>query len=221
MTRLLPLLFALLLSAHGATAAGPITGQASVIDGDTVEIHGTRIRLHGIDAPESGQSCEARGKAWRCGQQAALALSDRIARRTVSCTAKDRDRYGRVVAVCRAGTEDLNGWMVAQGWALAYRQYSGDYVRQEASASAGKLGIWRGAFVPPWGWRRGKRLGAAEVSQAGKCTLKGNISRSGARIYHVPGGYYYDRTRIDASKGERWFCSEAEAQAAGWHRSKR
>ncbi|MEX2453683.1 MAG: thermonuclease family protein [Rhodospirillaceae bacterium] len=225
MIRILSLFLTILISSAAATAAEPIVGQASVIDGDTLDIHGARIRFHGIDAPESGQSCSAAGKAWRCGQQAALALSDRIGKKVVSCAPKDRDRYGRVVAVCSAGGEDLNGWMVAEGWALAYRQYSSDYVSREQAASIAKLGIWRGEFVPPWDWRRGTRLSTAAASPAaetaGKCLIKGNIGKGNARIYHVPGGAFYERTRIDASKGEKLFCSEAEAQAAGWRRSKR
>jgi endonuclease YncB( thermonuclease family) len=127
-----------------------ITGRASVIDGDTIEIHGTRIRLFGIDAPESDQSCTVHGKEFRCGQRAAFALSDEIGNRVVSCQPKDRDRYGRVVAVCLAGGEDINAWMVAKGWALAYRHYSNDYVSQEEQAAKLKIGIWQGEFVPPW-----------------------------------------------------------------------
>jgi endonuclease YncB( thermonuclease family) len=134
-----------------------LTGQASVIDGDTLEIHGQRIRLFGIDAPESRQTCEAAGQTYRCGQQAALALANRIGQLTVACEPRDTDRYGRIVAICRAGAEDLNGWMVAQGWALAYRQYSAAYVGRENAAHAAGLGIWRGAFTAPWDWRRGDR----------------------------------------------------------------
>jgi endonuclease YncB( thermonuclease family) len=97
-----------------------LAGRASVIDGDTIEIHGKRIRLFGVDAPESRQTCEAAGQTYRCGQQAALALADYIGQQTVAFEPRDTDRYGRIVAVCRAAAEDLNGWMVAQGWALAY-----------------------------------------------------------------------------------------------------
>ena len=214
----------ILLFTYGTPVHAQITtGPTSVIDGDTLDIHGTRIRLFGIDAPESGQSCVTDGKRWRCGQQASLALADKIGRRTVSCEQRDIDRYKRIVAVCRAGGEDLNAWMVSQGWALAYRHYSADYIRQEDGASRRKLGIWRGDFVAPWEWRRGTRLatGAARTKQAGDCRIKGNIGRRGVRVYHLPGATYYDRTRIDTSKGERWFCSEAEARAAGWGRSRR
>jgi endonuclease YncB( thermonuclease family) len=93
----------------------------------------------------------------RCGQQAAFALADMIGNKTVECRPKDRDRYGRVVAVCLAGGKDLNAWMVANGLALAYRQYWTDYVSQEQQAAGSKLGMWRGEFIPPWEWRRGNR----------------------------------------------------------------
>jgi endonuclease YncB( thermonuclease family) len=220
-----------------------IIGQASVIDGDTIEIHRTRIRLYGIDAPESGQTCLVEGSPTRCGQQAALALADKIASHIVTCEPKDRDRYDRVVAICRAAGEDLNAWMVAQGMAVAYRQYSIDYVPQEEQAAASKRGIWKGEFIFPWDWRRANQnneyrvlprsfksapsiSGSSNSAQSnspasGQCLIKGNMSQSGERIYHVPGGDFYDRTVINVAKGERWFCSEEEARAAGWRRSRR
>jgi endonuclease YncB( thermonuclease family) len=216
---------ALLVIAPATANAEAITGQVSVIDGDTIEIHGTRIRLHGIDAPESAQHCTANEKQFRCGQLAAMALSDKIGSQTVSCEARDTDRYGRIVGVCRASGEDLNAWMVAEGWAMAYREYSTDYVNHENAASASKRGLWKTEFMPPWEWRRVQRAEAAEPKpqhgQQPECSIKGNISRSGERIYHVPGGQYYGATQVNTSKDERWFCSEAEARAAGWRRSKR
>ena len=137
------------------STAAALAGVASVIDGDTIEIHGQRIRFHGIDAPESAQLCkDAQGKDYRCGQRAALALSDRIGRRPVTCEQRDVDRYKRVVAVCRAGPEDLNGWLVLEGWAMAYRQYSADYAAHEGEARSAGRGIWSGEFTPPWEWRK-------------------------------------------------------------------
>lgn len=138
-------------------AAELIAGTASVIDGDTLEIHGRRIRLHGIDAPESRQTCRQGDREIRCGQQAALALADRIARRPVSCEVRDMDRYGRSVARCSAGGEDLNGWMVAQGHAVAYRQYSKDYVTLEEHARAVKQCIWATEFMMPAEWRKASK----------------------------------------------------------------
>ena len=104
--------------------------------------------------------------------------------------------------------------MVADGWAMAYREYSLDYVPQEDDARSAKRGIWQTEFVPPWDWRKQKRTQTEAKQQAG-CVIKGNIStRTGERIYHVPGGQYYDKTAISTSAVERWFCSEAEARAA-------
>jgi endonuclease YncB( thermonuclease family) len=137
---------------------GQIVGVASVVDGDTLSIHGTRIRFHGIDAPESAQLCtDGTGRSWRCGQRAALALADRIGRSTVSCQPNGKDQYGRVLAVCYQGSEDLNRWMVAEGWAVAYRHYSADYVAPERAAKAARKNIWASRFDMPWDWRRGHR----------------------------------------------------------------
>ena len=105
-------------------ALADVTGIASVIDGDTIEVHGQRIRLHGIDAPESRQLCRLDGKPWQCGKDATNALARKIARRPVTC-------------------EDLEKWMVQQGLALAYRRYSLDYVDEEADAQAARHLGWR------------------------------------------------------------------------------
>ena len=220
MARILILCLALSATSLALPAQANIVGRASVIDGDTIEIYGQRVRLFGIDAPESAQTCDAAGTRWRCGHLAALALDEKIASRPVDCTEKDRDRYHRIVAVCRVDGEDLGAWLVVEGWAMAYRHYSTAYVAQEEAAHAAHRRIWRGTFVPPWDWRRGRRI-EPTASDASDCKIKGNISAKGVRIYHIPGGQYYDRTVITPSKGEKWFCSEAEARAAGWRRSKR
>jgi endonuclease YncB( thermonuclease family) len=213
-------------------ATGIIESLAKVIDGDTLHIAGQRVRLHGIDAPESAQQCkDAKGAEYRCGQEATAALAKRIGQQPISCKGTDIDRYGRIIAVCRQGAEDINAWMVSQGWAMAYRTYSLDYVSEEGQARAARRGVWRGEFTPPWDWRTSQRdepdrqvtsprSDSQGPATAGGCRIKGNISSKGERIYHVPGGRWYDPTKIDAGAGERWFCTEAEARAAGWRPSK-
>ena len=195
--------------------AGALSGPAYVLDGDTLEVGGVRVRMRGIDAPEGAQSCRAAGRSWPCGHEATRALKRRIGSKRVECKGRDRDTYGRVLAPCSAAGQDLGAWMVAQGWAFSDR-FSRAYAAEESAARRARRGVWRGEVVPPWEWRKGKRLAGAS-----RCDIKGNISRSGKRIYHVPGGSYYTRTRIDTSRGERWFCSEQAARAAGWRRSKR
>jgi endonuclease YncB( thermonuclease family) len=137
-----------------------IVGVATVTDGDTIKIHDQRIRLHGIDAPESAQECRrSDGSRWSCGQQAALALQDLIDRRPVTCARQNTDRYRRIVAKCSVGDTDINAWLVTNGWAVAYRRYSSDYVGAETMARASGLGIWSSEFAMPWDWRRDKRSG--------------------------------------------------------------
>ena len=211
------------------TIQSDVAGRARVIDGDTIEVQSARIRLYGIDAPESAQRCREGNRRWSCGEQATRALAGRIHGRSVACEARDQDRYGRIVAVCRHDGRDVNAWMVDQGWAMAYRRYSTAYVDQEAAAKRARRGLWRGDFVRPWDWRRGNRLKSdtrdaprASSGDRRDCNIKGNVSyNSGKRIYHMPGDRNYERTRISTSRGERYFCTEAEARAAGWRRAGR
>ena len=198
-----------------------LVGRASVIDGDTFKIDNISIRLHGIDAPESDQSCQkADGKSYRCGQVATRRMVQYTKGKNVTCNVNGEDRYKRLIAVCYADNQDLNALLVSDGLALAYRQYSKKYVNAERTAKLNKVGLWQGNFVEPWDWRRGKRLVEKNTNQSGECTIKGNISSSG-KIYHTLSSPWYKKTKINIGKGERWFCSEAEAKAAGWRPPKR
>lgn len=153
----------LLLTTSGIVlpAPPPKVGVASVIDGDTLEIHGQRIRLFGVDAPESGQRClNGGGQLYRCGKDSAFALSGLIGESTVKCEARDsgKDRYGRMVAECFLGPASLNEWLVRYGHAVAYRRYAKDFVSAEDLARTARRGVWAGAFINPAEWRKGGRL---------------------------------------------------------------
>jgi endonuclease YncB( thermonuclease family) len=124
---------------------------AFVVDGDSLRVDGKAVRLWGIDAPELGQTCrDASGRSWACGEAAAASLRGMIERDpAVTCEPKDRDRYGRLVALCRNSLGDLGAMQVARGMAVAYTRYSTAYADHEAAARAEKLGLWAGEFTMP------------------------------------------------------------------------
>jgi len=221
-----------------------------VVDGDTIKVQlssgPVSVRFDSIDAPEKNQP-------W--GLDARAALASRLDGQGVQLDVKTQDRYERLVAVVYLNDENINGWMVQQGNAWAYRDYLSDpaYCAWEGVARAGRKGLW--SLAPrsrhaPWEWRQSERgeavrftdysneavancIATAQRAEASaqpvagqvtrtavplipaECLIKGNISQNG-RIYHVPGSPSYGQTRIDIAAGERWFCTEEEARAAGW-----
>ena len=150
MTRLLA---ALIIIFATPAIAQTMEGRASVIDGDTIEISGERIRLNGVDAPESWQRCsDEGGKEYRCGKDAAFALDDWLAAsRPTRCEFVERDRYGRMVGNCfRADGASVGEWLVRSGWAVDWVRYSGgEFADAQDDARRNGRGIWRGAFEQP------------------------------------------------------------------------
>lgn len=218
-TAALVLVAALAFPAH----AQVITGSATAADGDSLVVAGQKVRLFGIDAPELAQTCQRDGEAWACGQAAKEQLSALVAGAQVRCTRLSTDSYGRAVSTCTAGSEDLNRVLVENGWATAYREYSLDYADAELRAKRDGLGIWSSTFQMPADFRHAgqprDRAAAARAStprpsRVSGCVIKGNRNRRGQWIYHLPGMPYYEATRP-----EEIFCSEAEAQAAGYRRA--
>ncbi|KAL6757559.1 hypothetical protein V8C86DRAFT_2622388 [Haematococcus lacustris] len=307
-------------------APDTFVGTARVVDGDTLYIGSEKFRLYGVDAPETKQTCtDGVGQSYACGLVAKDALTQKIGNQPVSCKVRERDQYGRGVAVCSlapggvmgmvsggAGAEELNSWLVKNGLAVAYREYGKDYIPVEEGAKAAKKGVWAGAFQYPATWRKEAKSGvqqppllvpppsapaapppgvpqpipltppaapgndsfsfslaaaAAAAAATGGVPLaaalpnlpslppglplplpnqgivlsapsaaspaaiipapplfcgpgvkpvKGNISGKGEKIYHLPGGAYYDKVLIEPEKGEQYFCTEQQAIAAGY-----
>ena len=204
----------------------PIAGAVRVVDGDSLHVGTTEVRLFGVDAFEGRQVCVRDGNPWRCGEAAANELRKLTAGHAVTCDKRDTDSYGRTVAVCTNGAVDLGAELTRAGLALAYRQYSDDYVDEEDEARAARRGAWAGDFTDPWDARRAGETQERQQPQSGSSNavggcrgtgIKGNISKpSGERIYHTRDSSSYEETRIDESDGERWFCTEEDARRAGW-----
>jgi endonuclease YncB( thermonuclease family) len=138
---------------------GIIVGYARVIDGDTLELSGTKIRLDGIDAPESMQTCVINAQAYRCGERAMQALVDLVKGHTVRCEPTGMDRYRRTIARCRTDESgvNINSWLVSEGLAVAYRRYSREYIPEEYLARIAGRGLWAGTFQMPWEFRAERR----------------------------------------------------------------
>lgn len=205
-----------LSGAWGVTpSAAPLSGYAQVIDGDTLDIAGARVRLEGIDAPEMAQTCvRGSGTSWSCGREAQKALERMTRDQVVMCDPTGTDKYHRTLALCFAGGESLNAALIKAGLARAFVKYSNAFVAEERAAQAARLGIWQGDNIAPWEFRAGRWSSAESGAPAG-CAIKGNVSSKG-RIYHVPWSTWYDKVKVDEARGERWFCSEDEAISAGW-----
>ena len=131
-----------------------IFGKAQVTDGDTIKIHREKIRLHGIDAPEKKQTCKIDNEEWYCGKQSTKELKKLISNQKVKCITNDVDIYNRFVAICYVNEININQWMVENGWAIAYRYYSKDYIVEEKYAHDNKLGIWKSKFIEPYAYRK-------------------------------------------------------------------
>lgn len=203
-------------SVGGVGRADPeLSGHAFVIDGDTIVLGSTRVRLEGIDAPETAQTCARRGGGtWACGHEAIRGLASLVNGQRVSCAHRGLDKYGRILATCHAGTGDINAEMVRRGLAWAFVRYSSVYVAIENEAKAARRGIWQATATPPWDFRA-QRWAGSQTEVSNGCAIKGNVTRHG-RIYHMPWSPWYANVNMGNDSEKRWFCSEAEALAAGW-----
>jgi endonuclease YncB( thermonuclease family) len=232
----------LLLVLPSIAQAADITGIPKIRDGDQIQIGNNRIRLEGIDAPSVDQLCvNNTGERWTCGVAARDELIKHADNKSWTCQAGHVDRRGRSIARCEVDGEDIQKWLVRNGWALANARQSHDYEPDEAAAREAKAGMWQGAFIAPWDWRiRNKKtaiLGSAKppdnanaillasasgsVAPSPECTIKGNVNRAGECIYHTPASRWYAQIKMQIAKGTRWFCSVEEAEAAGCRETRR
>ncbi|WP_299502824.1 thermonuclease family protein [uncultured Roseobacter sp.] len=205
---------------NGSFAAPGLSGTVRVIDGDTLDVGGGRVRLFGIDAPETDQMCTTeQGQSWACGAWVTDQVTTLFAGRQAHCVAVDTDRYGRIVAQCDVRGQDMGEAIVSAGLAFAYRKYSNRYVFAEKGAAVRDVGLHASRVQNPSQFRQTRAVGRIPPDR--NCKIKGNISRKGTRIFHVPGQLYYERTGIRPETGERWFCTISDAQSAGWRAAKR
>lgn len=205
-----------------------ISGTATALDGDSLAMGETQIRLHGIDSVEGRQTCQRAGTTWNCGEEAATRLRQLIQGKQVTCTGRETNKFGRMVSTCGAGAIDLADVMVRSGLAVALPEFSSVYLEAEERAKANRVGIWGAQFEMPAAFRaanprqfnpapkpvagrRAARSAARPSYSSRNCDIKGNRNRKGEWIYHLPGMPYYEATRP-----EELFCSEAQAAAAGY-----
>lgn len=195
------------------------------VDGDTIELeNGQRLRYIGIDTPETvdpKQSVQCYGK------EAASKNKELVEGKKVrlEMDVSNEDRYGRLLRYVFLGEIFVNEYLVREGFAKA-SSYPPDVKYQdklrlaEQLARENKKGLWGSCSPNIQGAQTSSQNYSVSLSPGADCQIKGNISSSGEKIYHVPSGTYYNKTVIDESKGERWFCSETEASQAGWRKSK-
>ena len=223
----------------GSLGGAVIAGTARVVDGDTLRIGSTRIRIQGIDAPETDDVCRRPdGSRWDCGVWSTRVARELVAGQRVVCEDMGERSHDRVVARCLVGDRDFSEAMLRAGAARACERYalqhshSLGYMALEEAAARARVGIFdgtppgRAGFCEPRpGQVRPGQVRAEAVAEvrvaSGSCDIKGNINAAGERIYHLPGQAHYDRVVIRPELGQRWFCSSEEAVAAGWRRALR
>ena len=237
MVRLLPCLIA--LACMAAPAQGQImSGPAAVVDANTLDMTGSRVRLVGLDAPERKQTCTRSGEDWACGEEAARTVAAIIAEQAITCVVQGSDASGLTLAACKVRNIDIGQELLRRGMAVVLDDAPPGYAEASGVAQSLQYGLWAGDFQQPSEWRtanssasqrevrqdragterpagRARSVSERRYTNALGCAIKGNRSRRGEWIYHLPGQAYYEDTRP-----EELFCTEREAMAAGYRRAK-
>lgn len=192
-----------------------LEGRAVAVTGDKLRIAGNLVALDGIEAPEASQQCTRKSGTWRCGAAAKDALAALIRNRRVSCDVLDDSATGKR-ARCFVGGNDVAEDLIKKGNVFSNGGFLSRYSGLEGEAQDQKVGLWSGEADRPQDYRD-KRWEEAKKSAPDGCPIKGRI-RSGSRTYVLPWATGYDGIKLRTSRGERWFCSESEAETAGWSR---
>ena len=196
-------------------AAKPIEGRASVLSADLIRIGSTTIRLGGIEAPDANQKCiGANKKSWGCGEAARAAVDRMVKAKTLRCELSGSDEAGRPLGTCMSGTQNIAEELVREGAVFASGGLFSTLSGIETEARAKKVGLWKGEAERPTEYRQ-KLWDVAVKSAPDGCPIKGQVSGDN-KSYVLPWQSDYGSVKLKPAKGERWFCSESEAQAAGW-----
>jgi endonuclease YncB( thermonuclease family) len=204
-------------SSTQVTVSSEISGQATAITGDSMRVDGTIVRLEGIEAPAAGQPCyRENGRRWSCASSARSGLNKIVRGHSVACTPSGQDESGRTLAHCVVdGATDIATELVRSGYVFATGgSFFSSLSSQEETARNAKAGIWQGEVVRPQEWRD-QAWQAAKRDAPDGCPIKG-VVRASAKIYALPWSDSYASARVRPERGERWFCSEDEAKAAGF-----
>ncbi|MGI9426680.1 MAG: thermonuclease family protein [Hyphomicrobiaceae bacterium] len=213
------------LTLVGLVLAGPaiaeIRGKASVISSAIISVNDVRMRLDGVDPPESNQRCDlGNGMQWFCGRSAAAVLFLLVHERDVTChdrAPRSKDSAFKRVQ-CYVGGVDVSAEMIRRGMAWAASDAPADYKAAEGAAMAEAVGIFQADTERAQDYRQ-RSWREAKGALNSDCPIKGNIDSLGRRFYHLPWSQWYALTTIDTGRGERWFCNEAAARDAGWQRA--
>ncbi|UPA22900.1 thermonuclease family protein [Candidatus Peribacteria bacterium] len=214
-----------------ATATAASTDQSAkvqrVVDGDTIQVKiGTKtekIRIIGIDTPET---VDPRTTVQCFGKEASNKMKRLLARKAVTLVmnpAEDRDKYQRLLRYVELKGKDIGAQLISEGYAFSYKQYPHprleEYNLLEKGAMEHQRGLWASCEGKKAPVKQQSSSSSAQASSKATCTIKGNVSTSKEKIYHLSTCRDYNRTVIDTSKGEQWFCTEQEAVKAGWRKA--
>jgi endonuclease YncB( thermonuclease family) len=199
-------------SVPGWGGSKELVGRATVVAGDVLKVDSNTVRLSGIEAPERTQLCGKDAGKWRCAEAAQTALAKVVSGRPVRCRLSGTDKAGRPLAHCSIDSVDINAELVRQGYVFA--EGGSRYGRQEAEARDAKAGMWIAAALRP-AEVRAKAWEEAKRQAPDGCPIKGQV-KGPERVYVLPGAPAYDRLRVQTARGDRWFCSEQDATAAGF-----